>query len=508
MTFSIRKRLLFLLLSVISGIWSIITWQVYVNAQHEVEELFDANLAQNARVLLGLVRHEMREYEEDMDEDEDDDAEEIELEEHLHGHRYEHKLAFSVRTLDGRVLVHSAMSPLFPLPHQFQSRHHRHRPAQEVTPERHEKHSFASRWNEKEKAGTLEREKRRYYNDVQIKNYWWRVFTLKSNQFLIQTGERYDIRQELIHEILSSTLIVLLITFPLLALLIWVSVGHSFKPLQQVATEIAARRPEQLHPIENIKIPLEIRDLINALNQLFIRLTRAFENERRFTADAAHELRTPLAGLKIQAQVAQRTLEPHKREQALQQILRGVDRATHLVTQLLTLARMDATQTMPKSPVNMDQLINQIMIDLMPQALAKTIDLGVEKRANGCIILGNQEALYLMFRNFVDNAIRYTPTGGQVTIGLDNRQASQLTITLNDTGPGIPPEQRAHIFERFYRGNHQNIQGSGLGLSIAQQIAQLHQINIQLLEGQNGRGLCVRVDFRVNTVPEMIVLPD
>jgi two-component system, OmpR family, sensor histidine kinase QseC len=464
MTISIRKRLLFLLLSVISGIWFLITWQVYVNAVHEVEELFDANLAQSARVLLGLVRHEMEEYEDNRDEYEEDEDDEIELEEHLLWHRYEHKLAFLVRTLDGRVLVRSAMTPLFPLPHQSQSRHRKHHPI--------------------------------HYHDVRIKNHWWRVFTLQSDQFLIQTGERYDIREELIHEILSSTLIILFITFPLLALLIWVSVGHSFKPLQQVASEISARRPDQLHPIDNIKIPLEIRELINALNQLFIRLTRAFENERRFTADAAHELRTPLAGLKIQAQVAQRTLESEKRQQALQQILIGVERATHLVTQLLTLARMDATQTMPQSQVDMDKLINQLIMDLMPEALDKAIDLGLEKQANACVVWGNQEALYLMFRNLVDNAIRYTPTGGQVTIGLDNRQTSQLTITINDTGPGIPLKQRAPIFERFYRGNHQNIQGSGLGLSIAQQIAQLHQVNIQLLDGQHGRGLCVQVDFK------------
>jgi len=484
MTFSIRKRLLFLLLSVISGIWTIITWQVYVNAQHEVEELFDANLAQSAQVLLGLIQHEMKEYAEDEDEDEDEDK--IELEEHLLRHRYEHKLAFLVRTLEGQIVVRSAKTPLFPLTLQPPSRHHKH--------QSHSQAQLALRSN----FGVLEPANHfsSHYNDIQIKDYWWRVFTLKSAQFLIQTGERYDIRQELIQEILSSTLIVLLIAFPFLALLIWMSVGQSFKPLQQVATEITARRPEQLHPIDNIKIPLEIKDLINALNQLFTRLTRAFENERRFTADAAHELRTPLAGLKIQAQVAQRTLDPHKSQQALQQILMGVDRATHLVSQLLTLARVDTTQTMEQTPVEIEPLLNQIIVDLMPQAMAKAIDLGLEVRVISSTIQGNHEALALLFRNLVDNAIRYTPINGQVTVWIETIQASLLTIRITDTGPGIPLKQRAHIFERFYRGNHQNIQGSGLGLSIAQRIAQLHQVKIQLLEGIQGKGLSIRMDFK------------
>jgi two-component system sensor histidine kinase QseC len=186
----------------------------------------------------------------------------------------------------------------------------------------------------------------------------WRVFTLKSEPFFVQTGERYDIRDELINEIISSTLIVLLMAFPLLAILIWMSVGSSFKPLQQqVANEITTRTPNQLQPLKLHKIPLEINELVSALNRLFTRLDRAFENERRFTADAAHELRTPLAGLKIQAQVAYRAVEPQQRQQALRQILIGVERATHLVAQLLTLARIDATHTMPTSSINMHELI-------------------------------------------------------------------------------------------------------------------------------------------------------
>ncbi len=447
MKLSIRKRLLLLLLSMICSVWGIVTWRVYVDTQHEVEELFDANLAQSARVLLGLIKHEMEEYTQG-------GQEWVGLENML-GHKYEHKLAFLVGASNGYILVRSATAPKFPKPSNDSPS----------------------------------------YNDYWLDGYLWRVFTLKSGQFFVQTGERYDIRDELISEIMSSTLSILLMALPLLALLIWLSVGNSFRPLQQVATDIASRTPEQLLPLDIDKIPLEIKALVNALNSLFTRLAHAFENERRFTADAAHELRTPLAGLKTQAQVAQRATTPQQRQQALQQILIGVDRATHLVAQLLTLARMDATQSLPTSPVDLHELLSQLIIDLTPQALEEGIDLGLEKTATACITLGNQEALYLMLRNLVDNAIRYTPAGGQVTVSLDNPQPSRLTLTINDTGSGIPPEQREQIFERFYRGENPNILGSGLGLSIAQKVSQLHQVKIQLNDVPNGRGLCVRVDF-------------
>lgn len=451
MNLSIRRRLLFLLLSVICGVWGIVTWRIYVDTQHEVEELFDANLAQSAQVLFGLLKHEIEE-----EEDDDNDDKIIELKEHLLGHRYEHKLAFLIRESDGQILVRSATAPLFP------------KPSQDADVK---------------------------YSDYRLDEHLWRVFTRKYGKFVVQTAQRYDIRDELISEIISSTLNVLLMALPLLAFLIWISVGRSFKPLQQIATDIAARTPEQLQSLDSHQIPLEISALVNALNNLFIRLERAFENERRFTADAAHELRTPLAGLKTQAQVAQRAIDPQQRQQALQQILIGVDRATHLVAQLLTLARMDATQTMPTSRLDMQELVSQIIMDLTEQALKKGIDLGLEKTATLTIIEANKNALYLMLRNLVDNAIRYTPENGQVTVSLENIQSSLLTVSISDNGPSIPPSLRKHIFERFCRGETQNIQGSGLGLSIAQKVAQLHNVEIQLDDVANGNGLCVRMDF-------------
>ena len=455
MTISIRKRLLVLLVSVIGSLWFIVTWRVYLETQHEVEELFDAQLAQSARVLFNLVQHEIA----DQEEEDEEHHFVSDLDTFQPAHRYEHKLAFLIRSSDGKILFRSATAPLFA------------KPRTNTTP----------------------------YTDQSLEGHLWRVFTLRERQFWVQTAERYDIRNELIHQVISSTLSIFLISLPLVAVLIWVSIGQSLKPLHQVAKEISARRPEQLQQIDLKEIPLEIKDLVNSLNALFSRLHHAFENERRFTADAAHELRTPLAAIKTQAQVAQRAKNSQQRQQALQKMIMGLDRATHLVEQLLNLARIEATQTLPVSScLDLRELVNHVIIDLTPQALDKAIDLGLETVLDVCIIRGNWEALELMIRNLVDNAIHYTPAGGHVTIGLTRNSPSFLTLCIIDTGPGIPLEQRKRIFERFYRGNNHNQPGSGLGLSIAQRVAQLHHLEILLLNNPNKqKGLCVQIQFQL-----------
>ena len=452
MTVSIRKRLLVLLVSVIGSLWVIVTWRVYVETQHEVEELFDAQLAQSARVLFSLVKHEITDQEE-----EEEHHPVLDLDTFQPVHRYEQKLAFLVRSSDGKILFRSATAPLFSKPNQ------------DIT----------------------------HYTNQSLEGHLWRVFSLREGQFSVQTAERYDIRNELIHQVIASTLSIFLISIPLVAVLIWISIGQSLKPLHQVAKEISNRRPEQLHQIDINEIPIEIRELINALNALFSRLHHAFENERRFTADAAHELRTPLAAIKTQAQVAQRAKDSQQRQQALQKMIMGLDRTTHLVEQLLNLARIEATQTLPiSSCIDLRELVNHVIIDLTPQALDKAIDLGLETRLDVCITRGNWEALELMMRNLIDNAIHYTPPGGHVTVALNKNSPSFLTLCIIDTGPGIPLEQRKRIFERFYRGNNHNQPGSGLGLSIAQRVAQLHHLEILLLNNPNKQlGLCVQIQF-------------
>lgn len=442
---SIRNRLLFSLLTTIFIIWIILTGLIYLDTQHEVEELFDANLAQNAKVLLGLLQHELT----------DDDDNEIEIEDYHLFHKYEKKVAFLIRTTNGLIVAHSSDSPMFPI-------------LAEVT------HG---------------------YHNCFLNGYYWRVFTLKEDRVIVQTGEREDIRNELIIGIITNILSVLFIALSLLAVLIWISVSRGLKPLKQLAIEIANRTPDQLQPIDTTYIPVEVKVPVNALNTLFNRLNNAFENERRFTSDAAHELRTPLAGIKTQIQVIQYITDQKQQQQALQNVLTGLDRINHLVTQLLLLARMDASYAMAMYPVDLQNLINNIISDLMPQALEKNIDLGVETQVNHYIILGNEDGLYLLFRNLIDNAIRYTPINGQITVTFSNEINQKLTIRVIDNGNGIPVEQMTHVFERFYRGQSQQVPGSGLGLSIAQRVAELHNSLIQLNNIENDTGLCVTMSF-------------
>jgi two-component system sensor histidine kinase QseC len=445
MNYSIQRRLLILLLSAICGVWSVVGWHIYINTEDEVKELFDANLAQSAQILLSLIQHEIKE------ESMTGKKQKIVVKQSLFEHQYEHQLAFLVRSSDGHILIRSASTPLFPpLP------------------------SFSNYWAED--------------------GYLWRVFTKQIDGFIIQAAERNNIRDDLISKIMFSIIFVLLMTLPLLAALIWISISESLKPLQTVANQIAARTPNQLETLELNKIPTEIKVLTQAINELFTRLNKAFENERRFTADAAHELRTPLAGLKTQAQVAQRAIDTQQREQALEQILIAVDRTSHLVTQLLSLARVDAT-ILVTAPVDMLAVIKEIISELTPQALEKDIDLGLEDTAKSYIISAHRISISIMLCNLVDNAIRYTPKGGEVTIYVSNIMANKLTVMIKDTGPGIPLKQQKQVFERFYRGDNHNIQGSGLGLSIAQTVAIIHNIEIQLLDGDNGTGLCIRIDM-------------
>lgn len=447
MNVSLQHRLLWLLLSVISAVWLLACWNIYQDTQDEVEELFDANLAQTAKVLYRLLEHEILDH---------DNAhfltQELELK-----HRYERKIAFSVRNNAGEILASSSNQGLQFPPEMTQSG---------------------------------------YHNYI-AKPHNWRVFTFKAKYGVVQTAERYDVRNELVNEVSLHTLRNLLFALPLLAILIWFSIGRGLKPLQQITHELTLRTHDQLQAVSTQAVPVEIKSVIDALNSLFKRLAYAFENERRFTADAAHELRTPLSGLKVQAQVALRSEDKQVRQQALQKILYGVDHASHLVSQLLTLARMDSTQPLSMKAVDLQQLAQQVLNTLMEKAIEKNQDLGLMVQTDNTLVQGNIEALEILLRNFVDNALRYTPEAGEVTVSLVQTAKGALCLSISDNGIGIAAEQREKIFERFYRGNHQHIQGSGLGLSIVQRIAELHNLHIELCDPPQGTGLVVNVYFPV-----------
>ena len=441
MNISITKHLLILVLGISCLFWMVIAGQAYFHSQHEIAEVFDANLAQNARALYTLLKHEIEEGEQF----------EIDTNLPLIGHRYQQKIAFLVRTHNGDIIARSPTAPLFPIPNQDQS----------------------------------------LYQDFQTKQYTWRVFTLNISEGIIQTAERHFIRNELIQEITWGTVYVFIIGLPILAILMGIAIHRSLQPLRRLVAEIGQRTPEQLQSIQLQSSPPEISTVVNALNHLLQRLDYTLSNERRFTSDAAHELRTPLSALKIQAQVALRAETIADKDKALQEVVKGVDRATHLVAQLLILARMDASQTMKKQAVDIKTVIHQVVSDLSSAALQKQIDLGAEINTNEMTIQSNSEALYTLLRNLVDNAILYTLEQGQVTIFL-NRDWDCIHLTVQDNGVGISIEQQQQVFERFYRGTHDK-QGSGLGLSIVKRIADLHGAKIQFKPVN--QGCCINIRF-------------
>ncbi|BAU48742.1 histidine kinase [Sulfurifustis variabilis] len=446
---SLRRRLLVILLALFATAWVVLAAFSYRNARHEIEELFDAELAQSARVLLALTQHEL------------DEPGEMDVGAELGaipadgvvGHRYEKKIAFQV-WLGDRLLLRSPSAPETPL-------------AQAPG-----------------------------FGDRTIGGNPWRVFALHGDreEVRVEVGEREDVRNELVRDIVRDLLWPFLLTLPVLALLIWTGVGRGLAPLKRTATEIGRRSPHQLDPLPLGGAPTELRPVVDSLNKLLARLDDALESERRFTANASHELRTPLAGLKAQAQVAARTASDAERTQALAQLVRGVDRATRLVEQMLTLARLDPGEAATRYElVKLAPLLGEVLAEYGATALDKGIELGLAEGAEGTV-LADRAALEIMLRNLIDNAIRYTPGPGHVEVGAHGR-GHEVVLWVADTGPGIPAAERARVFDRFYRVGGTDAAGCGLGLSIVRRIALLHGAQVELGETSAAGGLRVEVRF-------------
>jgi signal transduction histidine kinase len=266
--------------------------------------------------------------------------------------------------------------------------------------------------------------------------------------------------------------------------------------VRRLARDIGTRSPERLTPVDEHSVPVEIRPLTNALNSLMEELKHTLAAERRFAADASHELRTPLAVIRTHAQIAQRSKDPAERAEALDQLIRGVDRATHLVTQLLTLARLepDAAE-IERGAWSLCDAVARVVEDKQPFARAKSIELAQElPDGNPCVVAIHPSVLDILIRNLVANAIKYTPAGGRVRVGVA-ASGEQVLLRVTDSGPGIPAAERARIFERFYRSGGKSAPGAGLGLSIVRRICELYGAAIRLCDGEGGLGLTVEVVF-------------
>ncbi len=410
---------------------AIFAWRAAV---HEAEELFDAHLAQTAALLVALSGDEPEE-----------------IAEHLPEHRYVHKVAFQV--WQGTVLlVHSQGAPETPLTTQVNG-----------------------------------------FSNAPGAEGGWRVYSLEDARtgYQVQVAESLRDRGAVSQELVWRLLLPLAIALPVLALALIVLIRRSLRPLSRLADSIGERSAGCLDTIPMPGVLREMHPMVAQLNRLFVRLAESFDKERRFTADAAHELRTPLAAIRAHAQVAQAEPDAARRDNALAQVVEGTDRTTHLVEQLLTLARLDGAQmTANFQPCDLRAVAIQVAAQCAPAAMVKAIDLEVEE-GGPVPVQGDAVLLSVLFRNLVDNAIRYAPPATRIVVALRENPPG---LAVMDQGPGIPPGDRERVVQRFVRLPGQDASGAGLGLSIVARIAELHGARLSLEDRPQG-GLVVRVDF-------------
>lgn len=334
-------------------------------------------------------------------------------------------------------------------------------------------------------------------SDKIIHTNHWRIYSTYDEklEMKIVAAELYNLRHELADDIARSNANILLITYPVFGLLVWFIISLALRSITRVTTEISNRASTFLEPVQLTEIPTEIKPLVGELNQLFVRLKLAFERNKRFAADAAHELRTPLAALKTHVQVALKADNEIDRNKALQKVIESVNRSSHVVAQLLTLSRLGEEEALTDiKPMDLHKLATEIIAYLAPHALEKNIEIELAPPPPNPIILGNDTAIGILIRNIVDNAIRYTPPQGEVKVNIIDTE-TQVIFSVVDTGTGIPIELRERVFERFYRILGTKASGSGLGLAIVSQITALHHGSISLSTPPNGIGLQFDVAF-------------
>jgi two-component system, OmpR family, sensor histidine kinase QseC len=325
----------------------------------------------------------------------------------------------------------------------------------------------------------------------------WRTYTIVDSKHSIVTtvAESLDRRNELDRRIAWDNIIILICSYPILGIIIWLIVGYALNGLRNLTEHLAQRSATEFSPIDIQDVPDEIKPLTDSLNQLFKRLNEAFERNKRFPGDAAHELRTPLAALKTQAQVALRASDEKERQHGIEKVIMGADRCTHIVQQLLALSRFGAETILNDMHyTDLGKVVMEVTAQLVPLALEKNIEIEFHEPKNIVEIYGNDTALSILIRNLIDNAIRYTPENGEINVYV-YREKNHIILKVVDNGPGIPKELRSRVFERFYRLLGTKTAGSGLGLAIVQQIAELHHAKVKLSTPESGKGLAAAVSF-------------
>ncbi|MEP7102295.1 MAG: ATP-binding protein [Burkholderiales bacterium] len=438
---SLQGRLLVLLLGLVASVWLATAVTTWFDARHELDELLDSHLAQAAAI---LVMQQSREAGED---DHEVDSPTL--------HRYAPTVAFQVFH-EGRLALRSANAP-------------------------------ASRM-----IGTGERIQSGF-STVTFDGNAWRVFATHGAERDVQVfvGEQMTSRTAILWAVLRSSLWPMAVALPLLALAIWWAVNRSVEPLRQLGRSLAERDAEALQPAVVTGAPSEMTPMLDALNGLFERIAKLMETERRFTADAAHELRTPIAAIRAQAQVALGEADVELRRHALQATLEGCDRAARLVTQLLTLSRLEAGTEGTAAEIDLRELVRRVVADEAPQGLRRQQTVELDAPAP-CLIDGDATLLAVLTRNLVDNALRYSPEQAKVRVTVRTDTAG-IRLRVEDSGPGLSDADIKRLGERFFRVLGSREGGSGLGWSIVRRIADAHHACIQVSRSSALGGLSIDI---------------
>ena len=447
---SLQARLLWGTLAAVALAWLAAAAWIARDARHELEELLDAHLAQSAALLVARAGH--------AEDDDEDDALDQALNSH-HGrgredHRLQRRVAFQVWH-EGRLVQHSPNAAGAPL------------------------------GSGAEGFETLRRD-----------GQDWRLYTRRAagHDTVVHVAEQQQARESVLWAVLRGMLAPLALLLPLLGGLLWASVRRGLAPLQALEAALRRRGPQDLGPLALPQTPpAELQAPVQALDALFARIATLLESERRFTADAAHELRTPIAVIRTQAQVALGATDEAGRRHALQATLAGCDRATQLVQQLLTLARLEGSDaTRAAAPLDLQPLARRVLAELAPQALDRGQQLSLDAEA-ACPLAADEALCAMLLRNLVDNALRHSPEGATVQVALAPA-AGGAELVVEDSGPGLPEADLARLGERFFRaGASQASGGSGLGWSIVRRIAQAQRAEVLLDRSPTLGGLRVRV---------------
>ena len=438
---SLQTRVVALVLAGVCTLWLIAAIMIWFDGRHELDELLDSHLAQAATLLIAQAS---------------DGELEHQYEEAAKRTRFDRRVAFQMWH-EGRLQWRSANAPTTPMMQQDRG--------------------FAS---------------------TSINGKQWRVFATRGRDSDVQlfVGEQLDARADILTALLRGMLLPLAVGLPLLALVVWLAVFRGLQPLRALRTQLRQRAPAELTAIGLPGAPEEVQSLTTALNDLFARIGSLIENERRFTQDAAHELRTPIAAIRAQAQVAASASAPADVQAALEKTLRGCDRASHLVDQLLQLARLDGAQqpSQQHQPrFDLARVVERVLAPLLDDAAAKRIALEVDV-PNHCAMAGDEALIGILLRNLCDNALRYAPAEGQVRFRVADGTTT-LQVSIEDSGHGMTTAQIARLGERFYRVAGNDAEGSGLGWSIIRRIAAVTGAKLDIGTSAELGGLKVTVTW-------------